>query len=145
MTDPTASERWQALNERQRHYLRVIYDVDEWHKFFEFNAKGRGEWEYTPAEVWAAAEWVRYTPSKTNQTLYRGIGKEYIDQGTGRTFTGLEKRGLIECRHETDHPDGDYPVLLVKLTPQGREAVLSSLSPEELAKHRRTALSPRDH
>ncbi len=138
MTDPTPSERWQALNERQRHYLRVIYEVDEWHKFFEQTAKWRGEWEYTSEAAWEAAEWMNYTPSKYHDTLYREIGKENIDQGTGRTFAALERRGLIECRHDTDPPVGSYTILLVKLTPEGREAVLSSLSPEELAKRRST-------
>ncbi|MEV4087700.1 hypothetical protein AB0J43_46305 [Nonomuraea fuscirosea] len=102
----TAKERalaaWQALNERQQLYLRVIYRADQ-----EAEEYAKGAWtaggQSRPASEW---RWLSYGPVGNSSLTGTGPLQDRLaaqgvrDQGAGSTLRTLEQAKLIETRQE---------------------------------------------
>lgn len=117
---------WDALNERQRHYLTAIYEVDQSQEEDQRVAGAMGDWDRQPASEW---RWIRYYSEHGDTEVQEAIGREHIDPGTGSTFAALEKRGLIETTGNVDQFN-----LKIKITKQGRAAVRAALGVKSNAK-----------
>ncbi|MGP4030322.1 hypothetical protein [Actinomadura sp. 3N407] len=114
-----AARIWDGLNDRQRTYMRVVYEVDQEVERDAKSAWTRGE-RSVPAAEW---RWLDYGPvgeSFGNRGLlqerlgYAGVR----DSGAGATLKVLEERGLIQTRRPAA-PIADY-WLEVQLTKSGR-------------------------
>lgn len=118
---------WNELNERQRHYLKACYEVDQQNEQSERLAWVRNRRSARPASEW---RWMNYHPRglQDESALQRAIGKAYIDEGAGATFNALEARGLIACRYERA---GRVALLYVQMTAQGRKVVRATLPDEQ--------------
>jgi hypothetical protein len=129
---------WQALNERQRTYLREAFKLDQETEAAVRERRSRGWYDEPPASVW---RWLRYgyvsgvdDPSGPALRLMR---HEATDEGTGSTWQALARRGLIKTRYVA-HPVLKREQLLeVQLTTLGRR-VMRAAEPGE-AKPRRPA------
>jgi hypothetical protein len=110
------------LNKRQQTYLQAVFDVDQ---LQEANIKAmstRGRWNSTPASEW---RWMPYNAA--GAALLRRIQDAgYRDEGTGSTFSALERRGLVFCRYEPATLGG--PILFVQITKAGRKLVREALN-----------------
>jgi hypothetical protein len=111
-----------ALNDRQRTYLRLIFDVDQ-----EIEAQmrtGYRPFERRPkASEWRWLEYSEPIPilNWPGSELWRRIKKAgLVDQGTGSTFAALSERGLV--RVSLRGPDS---YTHIQLTPAGRKLVRS--------------------
>jgi hypothetical protein len=103
---PKSSEKvqpltiWNALNERQRTYVRAIYDIDQAQEQRERGRFVRGE-RSRPAAEWRQIEYglLPGFPPVPSQ-LYEAIERQGLrDEGAGSTFNALEARKLIECHY----------------------------------------------
>jgi hypothetical protein len=109
---------WDDLNDRQRSYLKVIYQVDQETEREEKRRAFTGQ--RRPAAEW---RWMFYGDVALNQvSRLKHLLKvaHLIDPGTGSTFQALERRKLVEC-------DGEVPELEIKLTALGRKVVRAGL------------------
>ena len=116
-------ERWGELNERQRRYLELLYQIEKGREgyytsreaMFSESKKG-GEWR-----------WIRHHSAGFSSGFDMTLEREgLLDQGTGATFEALAKRGYIERRwgHSAVNDDGyEYQPLEVRLTRTGRKLV----------------------
>lgn len=117
------SVTWDALNERQRQYMKAIYDTDQEQEQAERERAARTR-RSQPASQW---RWMRHwTNPFTGDTPLKHCLRQagLVDPGTGSTFEALATRGLIEV----DYEGYDRSVPLVKMTPQGRKLVRSALA-----------------
>jgi hypothetical protein len=125
LTRPQAAAlaAWEALNERQQTWLRVIYGADQDEEEWQKGAFARGE-EWVPAEVW---RWQEYEPTRKRrkgQTAKRGLLQARLDElevrdpGAGSTIKVLTERRLIEVRYEDDDPSKNR--MAIKMTTHGR-------------------------
>ena len=113
---------WTDLNKRQQTYLQSVYEVDQ---IQEANIKAtatRGLWNSQPASEW---RWMPYNAS--GAALLRRIQDAgYRDEGTGSTFSALERRGLVICKYELGSLG--EPILFVQITKAGRKMVREALN-----------------
>jgi hypothetical protein len=111
------SDMWAELNERQRDYLRAIYDCDQTTEAGRRERAARGFYDRTPASEW---RWQMYGPADSAlYTTLRTAG--LVDPGTGSTWQALEDRKLVQCRYV---PDAfGVQLLEVQITALGRKAV----------------------
>lgn len=113
------SDPWASLNDRQRAYLRTLYDCDQQLEALRRDRAARGDWDRTPAQEW---RWQLYGPTEPPSQLYRTLhAARLVDQGTGATWQALEDRGLAKCRDVLDA--FGVPLLQVQITPKGRKTV----------------------
>jgi hypothetical protein len=113
------SDPWASLNDRQRAYLRALYDGDHDTEALRRDRGARGDWDRTPASEW---RWQLYGPTEPPSQLYRTLqAAKLVDQGTGATWRALEDRGLVKCRDVLDA--FGVPLLQVQITPAGRKLV----------------------
>jgi len=113
------SDVWAELNERQRAYLRALYDCDQATETERRERAARGHWDRTPASEW---RWQMYGPVAPPSQLYTALHSAgLVDPGTGATWQALENRGLVGCRIVRDAFGA--PLLEVQITPAGRKAV----------------------
>jgi hypothetical protein len=120
---------WDELNERQRVYLKQIFEIDQDREASERGAWNRGD-RPRPADEW---RWIEYLELFGNSSQLRQKLKtaKVVDPGTGSTFKALATRKLIEI-------DYCYSVLdwfKCKLTRLGRAVVRAGLgvqSPKKL-------------
>lgn len=115
---------WGELNDRQRHYLKAVYVIDQQYEADEKSAWIQGR-RRRPASEW---RWMEYHPTGPiyRSALQLEIGDEHIDKGTGSTFEALEERGLIECKYQPSW--SGTPLLSVKLTTKGRAVARTGLN-----------------
>jgi len=129
-----ARTAWEQLNERQRAYLRVIYQFDQ--DAEEEIAAARKRWEKPPpASEWRWQLYAVEGPGNHSsiQAQLKHEGK--LDPGAGSTLKVLRTRGLIEERGDFRQVGfGMADVLLVKLTPAGRAAARAGLDEPRPAK-----------
>jgi hypothetical protein len=93
-------DRWIELNDRQRAYLRALYDCDQASEAERRDRAARGFYDRTPAVEW---RWQLYGPTEPPSPLYRTLRRaKLVDPGTGATWRALEDRGLAQCRHVPD-------------------------------------------
>lgn len=111
------------LNDRQRAYLRAIFDTDQAIEADMRSTLFSPFHDRPKASEW---RWMEYSEPileayKPASRLYEAIKKvAKIDQGTGSTFTALTDRGLIQV--QVRGPDR-YPH--IRMTPAGRKLVRS--------------------
>jgi hypothetical protein len=111
------SDVWAELNERQRAYLRTLYECDQATEAGRREQAARGHWDRTPASVW---RWQMYGPA--DSALYMRLhAAGLVDPGTGSTWTALENRKLVQCRHVPN--TFGVQLLEVQITPLGRKVV----------------------
>jgi hypothetical protein len=110
---------WAELNERQRVYLRTLYECDQATEAGRCERAARGHWDRTPASEW---RWQTYGPVAPPSRLYWALrGAGLVDPGTGSTWQALEDRKLVRCRYA---PDAfGVQLLEVQITPLGRKVV----------------------
>ncbi len=110
------SDVWTELNERQRAYLRTLYECDQATESARREQAARGHWDRAPASVW---RWQMYGPA--DSALYMRLhAAGLVDPGTGSTWTALENRKLVQCRYV---PAFGVRLLEVQITPLGRKVV----------------------
>lgn len=113
------SDQWATLNERQRAYLRALYDCDQAKESELRQRAARGFYDRTPASEW---RWQMYGPVAPPSALYTALrSANLVDPGTGATWQALEDRGLVRCRTASDAFGA--PLLEVQITPAGRKVV----------------------
>lgn len=124
MTTAGARLAWEALNDRQRAWLAIIYEADQEAERWAHGAWRRGE-RPQPAAVW---RWIEYgvtggplSSGPSGQLQFALHTKKVWDQGAGATLKVLTEAGLIETRGEPTGVGGT--LLWIKLTRAGRAAV----------------------
>lgn len=91
---------WEDLNDRQRAYLRALYDCDQAKEVERRQRAAQGFYDRTPASEW---RWVLYGPVAPPAQLYAALrGAGLVDPGTSATWQALEERGLCRCRYPRD-------------------------------------------
>ena len=112
--------QWEQLNDRQRTYLRALYECDQAKEAERRERAARGYiFDRTPASEW---RWMMYGPVAPPAALYTTLSRAgLVDQGTGSTWQALEDRGLCKCRYPRD-PLG-VELLEVQITPAGRKLI----------------------
>jgi hypothetical protein len=111
------SDVWAELNERQRTYLRTLYECDQATEEGRRMRAARGFYDFTPASEW---RWQMYGPA--DSALYMRLhAAGLVDPGTGSTWQALEDRGLVRCRYVPDALG--VQLLEVQITPLGRKVV----------------------
>lgn len=119
-------DAWNELNRRQQTYLRLIYTADQDAEKGEQQRWKRGQ-RRRPADEW---RWLLYADLPFGHTYLKSLltSAEVVDEGTGSTFTALEKRGLILCQHQFEEGIISFePLLSVRLTTQGRKVARTGL------------------
>jgi hypothetical protein len=112
---------WADLNERQRQYMRAIYDQDQENERYERGMWSRGQ-RPRPAIEWGWMFYGIFPETGSDSPLrHRLKGADLVDPGTGATFEALEKRGYILCRYKPVVA-GD-PLVYIQITPKGRKLV----------------------
>jgi len=120
------SEVAAALNERQRLYLLVAYDEDQYQE--EVHRRPG----LSPASVW---RWMEYGPVGGRRLLGDGPLREslqrrkLVDAGSGSTWASLAERGLILQQYRPT-PLPRISSLFIRMTRDGRKAarILKGLS-----------------
>lgn len=107
------------LNDRQRAYLRALYDCDQAKEAERRMSASRGFYDRTPASEWRFVMYGPVAPPSALYTALRSAG--LVDSGTGSTWQALEDRGLVQCRYVRD-PLG-VQLLEVQITPAGRKLI----------------------
>ncbi|AFY85501.1 hypothetical protein [Oscillatoria acuminata] len=112
---------WDELNERQRTYLKQIFEIDQKREQSErsaWNSGGRPR----PADEW---RWIEYLELFGNSSQLRQKLKtaKVVDPGTGSTFKALWTRKLIEIDYCYQVSDW----FKCKLTRLGRAVVRAGL------------------
>ncbi|GAA2798604.1 hypothetical protein [Saccharopolyspora taberi] len=124
MSTTAARRAWDALNDRQKTWLVVIYEADQEAERLAKGAWHRGE-RSRPASVW---RWLEYgvtdnplsSGGPSGQLQHALNRKKVWDQGAGSTIKVLAEAGLIQTRGE---PIGLGATLLwIKLNKAGRAA-----------------------
>jgi hypothetical protein len=124
-----ASAAWDALNGRQRTYLRVIFAHDQ---AAEQAARSRGAYAPSrPAEEWRWLEYGVKKPlvSKSRSAMQRDLEQAgVLDQGAGSTLAVLRRHDLVLLKETEELVLGLLvPVLWVRLTTLGRAAARAGL------------------
>jgi hypothetical protein len=117
-------EIWNQLNDRQKQYLKLIFQIDQEVEAYEKAAFSRGSW-VRPASEW---RWLEYGETAHGPTLLKRMfrSNKLIDPGTGSTFAALEQRNLIEVRSYGSKGANlgvSTARVEVKMTPHGRKVV----------------------
>jgi hypothetical protein len=124
---PTTTEKaaaaWAALNDRQRLYLKAIYDADQ-----RAEAAARTGWSSTKASEW---RWVLYSIKAPKELVGRRAIQSQVeregqlDTGAGSSLAALRRRALILVRDTIVYVPtlGEVPAIEVQLTAAGRAAV----------------------
>ncbi|MFF1716524.1 hypothetical protein [Streptomyces sp. NPDC058268] len=118
-----AQAAWDALNERQRLYLTVLYDEDQAVEAERQQDAANGYYDNTPASEW---RWVDVVSpgAKLTSVQRRLTVHDVRDEGAGSTLQALQRHGLIEVREEIrEGPRGRSKTVSAKLTRAGRAAV----------------------
>lgn len=118
-----AQAAWDALNERQRAYMTVLYDHDQAVETKRAEDAAAGYYDDTPASVW---RWLNVvTPGTRLTSVQRALARRDVrDDGTGSTLQALQRYGLIEVQDEvSEGPRGKSRTVKAKLTRAGRAAV----------------------
>ncbi len=118
-----AQAAWNALNERQKIYMTVLYDEDQAVEDERARDAAAGHYDETPADVWRWFDVV--TPGSRLTAVQRRLARHDVrDDGTGSTLQALQRYGLIEVREETEQGSrGKSKTVSVKLTRAGRATV----------------------
>ncbi|MDX3166011.1 hypothetical protein PV516_19675 [Streptomyces scabiei] len=134
-----AQTAWDALNERQRLYMTVLYDADQEIEGERARDAAAGHFDDMPADVWRWIDVV--TPGSRLTGVQRRLALHDVrDDGTGSTLQALQRYGLIEVREETKEGSrGRAKTVSVKLTRAGRAAVRAGT--KEPGRRRRGELS----
>jgi hypothetical protein len=121
-----AEAAWAALNDRQRLYLRTIYDFDQAAES-EITRRSAERVKTPPASEWRQITYDVKLPREVHgyssvQSALRQAGKH--DRGSGSSLAALRRRGLVEVTHDTVYvwPFGHVPRVRVRLTTTGRAA-----------------------
>ncbi|MEU7323403.1 hypothetical protein ABZ682_23055 [Streptomyces griseoviridis] len=113
-----AQQTWDELNDRQRTYLRTLFQEDQGLEEEHRRLGATGRWSRTPARVWRRINMSgRYASAPAK---LRGLG--VWESGAGATLVALADRALIE--RGTDMQTGGLYVLM---TPAGRAAARAGL------------------
>ncbi len=108
---------WAELNERQRAYLRTLYECDQATEAGQCARAARVFYDRTPAHEW---RWQMYGPA--DSALYMRLhAARLVDPGTGSTWRALENRKLVRCPSVRDA--FGIQLLEVQITPLGRKVV----------------------
>jgi len=120
---------WADLNERQRHFLRVLYHRECKLAAYYTSQKAMAD----PKKKGAEWRWMRHNGERgLARDLDVGAEDEAAlrnNQGSGATYKALEERALIERRWEhvlmfsVAHGEQTVSLLDVRLTPTGRRLV----------------------
>ncbi|MGW2951520.1 hypothetical protein [Streptomyces eurythermus] len=112
-----AQQAWDELNDRQRTFLRVMYDEDQGLEEEQRHLGATGRWGNAPARVWRRI----YLSGQYAPTPRRLKALGVWKSGAGATLAALADRGLIEQgTNETGQP---YALL----TRRGRAAARAGL------------------
>ncbi len=129
------SDVWAELNDRQRAYLRALYDCDQATEATRRERAARGHWDRTPASEW---RWQMYGPVAPPSALYTALrSANLVDPGTGTTWQALEDRGLCQCRYSRDA----FGVQLLGCRSRRRDAKLCARRPTSSASSQRPRVS----
>ncbi|MGW0337075.1 hypothetical protein ACWD0J_35500 [Streptomyces sp. NPDC003011] len=134
-----AQTAWDALNERQKLYMTVLYDADQAIEADRARDAAAKYYDDTPADVWRWIDVV--TPGSKLTAVQRRLALHDVrDDGAGSTLQALQRYGLIEVREESkEGPRGKTKTVSVKLTRAGRAAVRTGT--KEPGRRRRGELS----
>lgn len=118
-----AQAAWDALNERQKLYMTVLYDVDQAVETERAQDAAAGYYDSTPASVWRWIDVV--TPGSKLTTVQRRLAVHDVrDEGAGSTLQALQRYELIEVREDpAEGARGKVKRVSAKLTRSGRAAV----------------------
>jgi hypothetical protein len=126
MPDQKAAEAWAGLNERQRIYLKAIYDADQ-----RAEAVANSGWSSRPASEW---RWVLYSIKAPKELVGRRAIQDQVerqgklDTGAGSSLAALRRRALILVRDTwVETAFGVFPAVEVQLTRAGRATVRQGL------------------
>ncbi|THJ65101.1 hypothetical protein [Candidatus Frankia alpina] len=111
-----AAEVWAGLNDRQRTYLRALYDVDQALEDEHRQRGARGTFDPAPARVWRRISFNGAYSPVVSRLRAAGV----YDTGAGATLAALRERGLISS--ETT-PGVLTDMVDVWMTRAGRAAV----------------------
>lgn len=122
-TIPVAHQHWSQLNDRQRSYLTIFYELDQ-----EAENEQRRRWYRSlprePADTW---RWIPYDtkhPRAGPTVCQQRLDTEGLrDAGSGATLAALCRRGLLRTREiRIDTPPGQPLQTQIRLTSAGRAA-----------------------
>ncbi|MFB7649410.1 hypothetical protein ACFC0S_15870 [Streptomyces sp. NPDC056084] len=118
-----AEQAWDALNERQRAYMTVLYDHDQAAETARAQDAAAGYFDDTPAAVWRRIDVVG--PGSKLTSVQRALARRDVrDDGAGSTLQALQRYGLIEVHDETvETRRGKSRRVQATLTRAGRAAV----------------------
>ncbi|WP_331722944.1 hypothetical protein [Nocardia sp. NBC_00511] len=89
---PTAArDAWDALNDRQRIYLTVLFHYDQDLEALRRRESARGRFDNTPAKAWRRIPFNNPYGPVPNSLRAQGV----YDSGAGATLAALRARGLI--------------------------------------------------
>jgi hypothetical protein len=120
-------DAWAALNDRQRLYLKEIYEADQ-----SAEASAKASRYSPPASEW---RWVLYSINAPKDLVGRSTIQWHVeragklDTGAGSSLAALKRRGLVEVWHTWIELPllGPTPCVKVKMTQAGRAAVRAGL------------------
>lgn len=128
---------WQALNDRQQHFLRTLYWAEADRAAYYNSQRAM----FDPLKKWAQWRWLVHNPVGGG-----GLQRELEDepdpklrnnQGSGSTYKALEEAGYLDRRWETEelyslaYGKRTVSVLFVRLTPRGRRLVNTIIQAEQ--------------
>jgi DNA-binding MarR family transcriptional regulator len=106
---------WIDLNDRQRQYMLAIFECDHAIRYHDCEQDA----EVGPINI---TGWLDLVVSTTDTLLGKELsGRNLLNTGVGSVLKGLETRGLIQRKHRFLNGVKGPSVILVKLTPAGRQ------------------------
>jgi hypothetical protein len=112
----TPRQAWEALNDRQRVYLRVLYRADQDAEKEHRSGGARGDFDQRPAAEWRRISFNAWPSPIPDQLAAAGV----YDRGAGATLAALRDRGLIETENVPTRAGAD--LVDVWVTRAGRAA-----------------------
>jgi hypothetical protein len=90
-----AQTAWDALNERQKLYMTVLYDADQAIEADRARDAAAKYYDDTPADVW---RWISVvTPGSKLTAVQRRLAQHDVrDDGTGSTLQALQREWAVQ-------------------------------------------------
>ena len=126
-----AHTAWQSLNDRQRLYLRAVFDDDQRAERDARSGGGGAVFAARPkADTWRWRDFSIQHPMADETRIQSTLKDSGIhDPGAGSSLAALERRGLLLVRHDMRYirPLGNVTVVQVRMTSAGRASVRAEL------------------
>jgi hypothetical protein len=114
---------WKDLNDRQRKYMLAIFECDRAIRYHDCEQ----DVEIGPINI---SGWLDLVIPSSNTLLGKELSdRNLLNTGAGTVLKCLETRGLIQRKHRLPNGVKGPSVILIKLTPTGRQLVLHFAQP----------------